>query len=87
MISPAIFFALVINLISAFGGVLLLDRGNVFSGSQSPFDDYISHQMFSQFDLGYATALAWAFLVLVLLVIIFLFSTSRKWVHYEDLGR
>lgn len=86
MISPAIFFALVINLISVFGGVLLLDRGNIFSGSQSPIDGYISYQMFDQFDLGYATTLAWAFLLLVMAVIALLFRTSRKWVHYEDAG-
>jgi multiple sugar transport system permease protein len=67
--------------------VLLLDRGNIFSGSESPYDGYVSHQMFTQFDLGYATALAWVFLVLVFAVILFLFSTSRKWVYYEDLGR
>ncbi len=86
MISPAIFFALVINLISVFGGVLLLDRGNIFSGSESPIDGYISYQMFQQFDLGYTTALAWALLLLVMAVIYFLFRTSRKWVHYEDTG-
>ncbi|NIV97686.1 ABC transporter permease subunit, partial [Candidatus Saccharibacteria bacterium] len=32
MISPAILFSLVINLVMAFGGVILLDRGNRFSG-------------------------------------------------------
>jgi multiple sugar transport system permease protein len=86
MISPAIFFALVINLITVFGGVLLLDRGNIFSGSESPVDGYISYQMFQQFDLGYATTLAWVLLLLVLGVILFLFSTSRKWVYYADAG-
>ena len=86
MISPAIFFAIVINLITVFGGVLLLDRGNVFSGSESPFDGYISYQMFNQYNLGYATTLAWAFFILVMVVILLLFSTSRKWVYYADVG-
>lgn len=86
MISPAIFFALVINLITVFGGVLLLDRGNSFSGSESPFDGYVSYHMFQQFDLGYAATLAWAFLVLVLAVILVLFATSRRWVYYADSG-
>jgi ABC-type sugar transport system permease subunit len=86
MISPAIFFALVINLITVFGGVLLLDRGNIFSGSESPVDGYISYQMFQQFDLGYATTLAWVLLLLVMGVILFLFSTSRRWVYYADAG-
>ena len=48
LISPAIFFALVIDLIAVFGGVVLLDRGNVFSGSASPFDGYVSYMMFNK---------------------------------------
>lgn len=84
LISPAIFFAVIINLITVFGGVILLDRGNVFSGSASPYDGYISQVMFSQFDLGYAASLAWVFFGLVMLVIWALFATARQWVFYPD---
>jgi multiple sugar transport system permease protein len=84
LISPAIFFSLIINLISVFGGVILLDRGNNFSGGSSPYDGYIGSVMFSDFQLGYASSLAWAFFVVVMLVIVILFSTSRKWVYYPD---
>lgn len=84
MISPAIFFALVINLIAVFGGVILLDRGNVFSGNISPFDGYISHQIFREWELGYATSLAWFFFVLVMAVVVALFASSRRWVFYPD---
>ncbi len=42
MCSPAIFFSLVINMISAFGGVALLDRGMTYSQSLSPMET--SHQ-------------------------------------------
>jgi multiple sugar transport system permease protein len=84
LISPAIFFALVIDLIAVFGGVILLDRGNPFSGGGSPYDGYISNQMFNEFDFGYAAGLAWIFFVLVMIVIAMLFSTSRHWVHYPD---
>jgi multiple sugar transport system permease protein len=85
LISPAIFFSLIINLISVFGGVVLLDRGNVFSGSSSPFDGYISEVMFGDFQLGYAASLAWTFFILVMIVILALFTTSRRWVYYPDL--
>jgi multiple sugar transport system permease protein len=85
LISPAIFFALIINLISVFGGVVLLDRGNVFSGSSSPLDGYISEVMFGDFQLGYAASLAWTFFILVMIVILILFATSRRWVYYPDL--
>lgn len=84
LISPAIFFALVINLIAVFGGVILLDRGNAFSGGSSPYDSYISHQMFDEWNFGYAAGLAWIFFVLVMITIIVLFTTSRRWVYFPD---
>lgn len=84
LISPAIFFTIVINLITIFGGVVLLDRGNIFSGSISPYDGYISYMMFQQWEVGYASSLAWIFFVLVLFAIMILFSTSYRWVYYPD---
>jgi multiple sugar transport system permease protein len=84
LISPAVFFALVIDLISIFGGVVLLDRGNTFSGGSSPYDAYLSFQMFTQLDLGYAATLAWIFFLLVIFVTVILFRTSRNWVFYPD---
>jgi multiple sugar transport system permease protein len=85
LISPAIFFSLIINLIAIFGGVVLLDRGNTFrGGGGSPFNSYISNWMFSEFQLGYAASLAWVFFLLVLVVVVALFSSSRRWVYYPD---
>lgn len=86
LISPAIFFSLIINLIMVFGGVILLDRGNVFSGSASPYDGYVSYIMFREFELGYASSLAWFFLFLVMIVIVVLFASSKRWVYYSDRG-
>jgi multiple sugar transport system permease protein len=84
LITPAIFFSIVINLISIFGGVILLDRGNVFSGSFSPFDGYISYVLFENMEFGYGASLAWFFFILVMIVTIALFSSARKWVYYPD---
>ncbi|HEX7586903.1 MAG TPA: sugar ABC transporter permease [Anaerolineae bacterium] len=84
MISPAIFFSLVIDLISVFGGVALLDRGNPFSGSASAFDGYIYQVMFHSNQLGYAASLAWLFFVLMLIVTLVLFRTSSRWVFYAE---
>lgn len=84
MISPAVFFALVIDLIAVFGGVVLLDRGNTFSGGSSPYDGYLSFHMFTRLDLGYAATLAWVFFALVIVVTIVLFRTSKYWVFYAD---
>jgi ABC-type sugar transport system permease subunit len=84
MISPAIFFSLVINLVMAFGGVVLLDQGNRFSGSNSPVDGYITYTLFERFDFGYAASLSWVFLVVVMLFIYFIFKTSNRWVFFPD---
>lgn len=84
MISPAIFFSLVINLIAVFGGVVLLDRGDMFRGSSSPFDGYISYWIFREFELGYAASLAWTFFIIVMVVVVALFASSRRWVFYPD---
>ena len=84
LISPAIFFAIIINLISIFGGVILLDRGNVFSGSFSPYDGYVSYILLQKMDLGYAASLAWFFFILVMITVAALFSSARKWVYYPD---
>jgi ABC-type sugar transport system permease subunit len=62
----------------------LLDRGDIFRGSSSPFDGYISYWLFDQWELGYAAALAWIFFIIVMIVIVALFSSSRRWVYYPD---
>jgi multiple sugar transport system permease protein len=84
LISPAVFFSLVINLIAVFGGVILLDRGNIFSGSSSPFDGYIAYVMFDEWELGYAASLAWFFFIVVMAAVLALFASSRRWVYFPD---
>lgn len=84
LITPAIFFSLIINLIAVFGGVVLLDRGNVFGGGGSPFNRYISYWIFDEWQLGYAASLAWLFFALVMVVVVILFTSSRRWVYYPD---
>jgi multiple sugar transport system permease protein len=84
MSSPAIFFSLVINMISAFGGVALLDRGLAFSQSLSPMESYISTQMFTFSRLGYASALSWVMFVVVMTITVILFRSTRSWVHFPE---
>jgi multiple sugar transport system permease protein len=84
MSSPAIFFSLVINMISAFGGVALLDRGMTYSQSLSPMESYISRQMFNFSRLGYASALSWVMFIVVMTMTIILFRSARSWVHFPE---
>lgn len=82
--SPAIFFSLVINMISAFGGVALIDRGLSYSQSLSPMESYITYQMFSYMNLGYASALAWVMFIVVMVITVLLFRSARFWVHFPE---
>ena len=82
MISPAIFFTLVINLTGAFGGALLLDRGYILNFSLSPMESYINNTMFVQGNLGYASALAWVTFIVMMTLTILLFRSSRRWVYF-----
>ena len=84
LISPAIFFSLIVSLITVFGGAALLDQGATFGNGTSAYDAYISQTIFSWSEYGYAAALAWTFFVVMLGVVILLFRTSRYWVHYAE---
>jgi len=84
MISPAIFFSLVINLTGAFGGAVLLDRGYVLGFSLSPMEGYINSVMFTQGNLGYASALAWVTFAVMMTITIYLFRSAKRWVYFPE---
>jgi ABC-type sugar transport system permease subunit len=84
MISPAIFFSLIINLTGAFGGAVLLDRGYVLGFSLSPMESYINDTMFTEADLGYASALAWVTFTVMMTITIFLFRSAKRWVYFPE---
>ncbi len=86
MISPAIFFSLVINTTNAFGGVVLLDRGLPFNESSSAMEAYINYQMFSRTDLGYASALAWVMFLVVMGITLVIFRSASRWVYFPEEG-
>lgn len=85
LVTPAIFFSLVLNITGVFGGAILLDRGNTFRGSViSSYDGYIHYVLFDLLQLGYAASLAWIFFIVVIIVVLILFGTSRRWVYFPD---
>jgi ABC-type sugar transport system permease subunit len=84
MISPAIFFTLVINLTGAFGGAVLLDRGYILNFSLSPMESYINNIMFDEADLGYASALAWVTFDVMMTITVLLFRSARRWVYFPE---
>jgi multiple sugar transport system permease protein len=84
MISPAIFFTLVINLTGAFGGAVLLDRGYILNFSLSPMESYINTNMFLRGNLGYASALAWVTFAVMMTITILLFRSAKRWVYFPE---
>jgi multiple sugar transport system permease protein len=84
LITPAIFFTLILNLTAVFGGAILLDRGHTFNSNASSFDGYIYYILFRTFDLGYASSLAWFFFALTLVLVLVLFASTRHWVFFPE---
>jgi len=84
LITPAIFFSLVLNLTAVFGGAILLDRGSRWRADFSSYDGYINYVLFDMFKLGYASSLAWIFFVFVMILVLILFGTSKRWVYFPD---
>ena len=91
MLSPVIFFNLVIGLIhavQAFTQVYITSEGQgAPAGSTLMLSLYIFLAAFKYLDMGYASAIAWSLFVVVMLATILLFRSSRYWVHYQGAGR
>jgi len=84
MISPAIFFTLVVNLTGAFGGAVLLDRGYILNFSLSPMEAYINTTMFREGNLGYASTLAWGTFAVMMTITVLLFRSTNRWVYFPE---
>ena len=88
MITPVIFFNLVLGVI---GGFQTFTNAYVISGGTGgPVDAtlfyalYLYQRAFKGFEMGYASAMAWVLLVGIAAFTALLFWTQRRWVHYGD---
>jgi multiple sugar transport system permease protein len=84
MVTPAIFFTLILNLTAVFGGAILLDRGSSFNSNLSSVDNYLYFILFNTFRLGSAASLAWIFFIFLVVLVLVLFVTSKRWVYFPD---
>jgi multiple sugar transport system permease protein len=88
MLSPVIFFNLVLETIHGFQG--FTSAFVLSGGTGGPVDSTLMYTLdlyikgFVELDMGYASAMAWVFLVVIGLITVVLFSTGRFWVHYSD---
>jgi multiple sugar transport system permease protein len=94
MITPVIFFSLVIGVIQAFqyftqAYVASTTLGGQRSSLGAPqnsllfYSIYLFQQGFSYFRMGYASALAWVLFIITMLCTLVLIRTSNRWVHYQ----
>ncbi len=91
MLSPVIFFNLVMGLIQsvqAFTQVYLVSEG---TGEPAGWSLMLSLHLFlsafQDLDMGYASAMAWLLFVVLLIATSFLFRTARHWVFYQGVMR
>ena len=88
MLSPVIFFNLVLETIHGFQG--FTSAFVLSNGTGGPVDSTLMYTLhlykagFVELNMGYASAMAWVFLVVVGLITVVLFNTGRFWVHYSD---
>lgn len=92
LISPAIFFNLIMNVIGSFQ---VFTQAFVMTAAAAPGQEggpnnatlffvlYLYKRAFQQFKMGYASALAWLLFAIILVFTIVQFRLSRRWVYYE----
>lgn len=87
-ITPIILFNLimqVINAFQAFTPAYIVGGGHGGAMDSTLFYTlYLYIKAFTEFHMGYASALAWVLLVICGVFVWLLFLSSRKWVHYES---
>lgn len=87
MLSPVLFFNLLLETVNAFQ--IFASAFIISNGTGSPADStlfytlYLYIKGFTQFDMGYASAMAWVLVLVVGLITAGLFRSSRAWVHYS----
>jgi multiple sugar transport system permease protein len=86
MLSPVIFFNLVLGVIGSFQFFtepFIMTKGGP-ENSTLTYMLYLYRNAFNYFKMGYASALAWVFFALVLVLTLAVFRSSPMWVHYES---
>ena len=86
LITPSIFFAVVLTLISSFQ---VFTQAYVLTGggpgnATTTMVVYLYEQGFQFYKLGLASAVAWVLFVIILVITIFQFIGQKRWVHYDQ---
>jgi multiple sugar transport system permease protein len=90
LLSPVLFFNLVLETIAGFQGFTAAFV--ISGGTGGPADSTLQYTLylylrgFGDFQMGYASAMAWVFLVALGVITAVVFRSGRLWVHYADEG-
>jgi len=91
MLSPVIFFNLLLGLIGAFqvfASAYIISNGSGGPAGMTNFITlYLYKRGFSDGQMGYAASIAWVLLIVVAIVAFILFRTQKSWVHYSGDNR
>lgn len=85
MLTPVIFFNLVMGIIGAFQ---TFTQAFVMTPTGGPQDStyfyslYLYNRAWKYLDMGYASAMAWMLFLVIVVLTALVFRTQRKWVHY-----
>lgn len=91
MLSPVLFFNLLLETIHAFQ--IFASAFIISSGTGGParstlfYTLYLYFRGFRDFQMGYASAMAWVLVLVVGAISFVLFRTQNRWVHYSGEGK
>jgi multiple sugar transport system permease protein len=90
MLSPVVFFNLIIGVIASFQAYFTLVYVTTQGGPANAsliYIIYLYFKAFQDFDMGYASTLAWILVVIVVVLTGLQFGLARRWVYYEGAER
>ena len=85
ILTPTLFFNLVMAIIGSFQvftAAYVMTEGGPNEATLF-YVLYLYQKAFEQFQMGYASAMAWIQLFFVLVLTAIAFWSSKKWVHYQ----
>jgi multiple sugar transport system permease protein len=86
MLTPVIFFNLVMGVIGTFQ--YFTQAFMISKGSGGPEDStlfyalYMFQRSWKYMDMGYGSAMAWALFVIIVILTTLIFQSQKRWVHY-----
>ena len=85
MLSPVIFLWSVLEIIfslQVFVEAYIMTQGGPLNSTMF-YNLYLYNKAFNDFEMGYASALAWLLLIISLIITVIQCRISKRWVHYD----